>query len=172
MQIHRSPWAFPVLGLALVFILSGTSAFGQAVSSQEDSTRVFKLALDPIGEMPGKPSGQTMKTCFTFGTASASIPHRAAARGPNAFAWTLPDGRFSMDTGQSAGSASSQSNSGRKIHKVPLILGIAGAAVAVVGIALAVDKCGIGPCYQTGGAVAAGVGGTVAVVGFYYAFRR
>ena len=89
------------------------------------------------------------------------------------FAYSSEAGQLWLSRIIDAISKGTQSNSARKVRKVPLILGIAGAAVMAVGIALAADPCdGHAPCFRTGGAVDARVGGAVAVTGFYFAFRR
>jgi hypothetical protein len=58
-----------------------------------------------------------------------------------------------------------------RVRKPPLILGIAGAAIMVVGIAMAQDS-GTLISFRKAGIVTACVGGGIAVTGFYLAFRR
>jgi len=57
------------------------------------------------------------------------------------------------------------------VRKAPLIIGIAGAAVMVVGIVVAASDDGFVGVHAAGVTTAI-VGGAVAATGFYFAFRR
>ncbi len=172
MRFLKSPRTFPFLCLAFVFF-PFPDAYGQAAVSPDDSTKVISPSPDLFNDIPGESPSQPAKILLALKTCPASIPGKTAIADFHPYAWTSPDGHFNPGPEQNTNSSGSRSNSGRKIRKIPLILGIAGAAVAVAGIAVAADPCGgLGPCFRTGGIIAAGAGGAVAVTGFYFAFKR
>ena len=163
---------FPVLCPAFVFLVSFANAYGQAAVSQNDFTIVLSTAPGPSSDVPAEPQSRQPKTIFALKIDSASILRRIAEPDPHQRSWTLSDDRFRFGPEQDASSSGSRSNPGRKVRKAPLILGIAGGVVMAAGIVLAAEPCGLGPCFRTGGLIAAGVGGAAAVTGFYFAFRR
>jgi beta-lactamase regulating signal transducer with metallopeptidase domain len=173
MRSLRTLWTVPGLCLAVAFLISFANTYGQAAVSQDDSTKVLSPAPGQSGDIREESPGQQPKILFALKTDSASILRQIAESDPHPYAWTSPDGHFNLGPEQNPNSNANRSNPGRKVRKGPLILGIAGAAVMVAGIAIAADPCGgFAPCFRTGGIVAAGVGGVVAVTGFYFAFRR
>ncbi len=172
MRLTRTAWTISILWLAFVFLLSLTNAYGQEVSSRTDPTNL--LAPNPalpcrlIETSPAPPSGVVFKLRMD----TASLLRDAAKAHAHPSVWNVPDGRFSVGTGQTANSGGSAAKPARKVRKAPLVLGIVGAAVMVGGIVEASCDQNDFLCVRNAGIAATAVGGTMAAVGFYYAFKR
>ncbi len=153
--------------MTFALFLGCMTAYGQTDVLDNDAANVISHASG------ASLLGHQTKILLALKTDSVSTLWQIAGSESSPYGRILSDGHSESGSVQTANSKGTQSNPGRKVRKVPLILGIAGAVVMAAGIAMAADPCGgYAPCFRTQGAIAAGVGGAVAVTGFYFAFRR
>jgi hypothetical protein len=151
---------------SILYLICLASTYGQVPELQKDGAQVVVPAPGSLSDIPGEAPIRQAAAFFPPRINAESILLQIRSD-PHPYSRSLANSNVNLGA-----KPRSQAGSRGKVRKAPLILGIAGAAVAVAGIAVATDNCGIGPCFRTAGIVTAGVGGAVAVAGFYFAFRR
>jgi hypothetical protein len=163
-------WFALSFGLAFVIL---PHAAAQVADRQDLPAQPVSTVSTPSAGMPGESACEQPTIRFRGAVdLSGLMPGAAASRSG---VWTPPGGFFARGKVQTTTTPGSGPKPGRTIRKLPLALGIVGAVVAVSGIVMAADSCGhscFGPSFRTAGIVTAGVGGAVAVTGFYFAFKR
>jgi hypothetical protein len=173
MESSKTFWKLPLLCLALGILLPFVNAHSQMPLSDNETTKTISNSAGGSNDFRSESEVPQTKILFALKTDAAGILNRINELGGVAGSANCPAGRIEPGQDNDASSKAGQPNSGRKVKKVPLILGIGGATVMAAGLVFASDSCGeIAPCFRTGGYVAAGVGGAVAVTGFYFAIKR
>ncbi len=172
MRAPRMLYLIPAFCLASVFFLSHGDLYAQETNSQADSAAALPESFKSDACISVDIANLPTTSLHLFRTDSVTTLRQTAEAGPHSFDWSAPGLGVTSVSEQASSTAGGQSQSGRKVRKAPLVLGIVGAAVMGVGIAMATDSCGIGPCFHSAGVATAVVGGGMAVAGFYFAFKR